>query len=105
MSTIFYIPPYISGFNSTLYLTSRRLSLSGDEYQEFWRNVQFTVDKDVVRTDRSHPYYAGQDNPNIQKMRYCVSKSNMLLSNNCSRIWEKLINELKNALVCRNTTE
>jgi len=50
-------------------LHEKRLSLSGDDYETFWRKVQFTVDKDVVRTDRSHPYYAGQDNPNIQKMR------------------------------------
>lgn len=47
-----------------------RLSLAGEEYETFWKNVQFVVDKDVVRTDRSQPYYAGQDNPNVQKMRY-----------------------------------
>ena len=55
-----------------------RLSLSGKEYEEFWKNVQFIVDKDVVRTDRSHPYYAGQDNPNVQKMRYVSMTLNSL---------------------------
>lgn len=48
---------------------NKRLALSGESYETFWKNVQFTVDKDVIRTDRSHPYYAGQDNPNVQKMR------------------------------------
>ena len=47
-----------------------RLALCGEDYELFWKKVQFTVDKDVVRTDRSNPYYAGQDNPNVQKMRF-----------------------------------
>ena len=50
-------------------IQERRLALTGDEYEDFWRRIQFTVDKDVVRTDRSHPYYAGQQNPNLDKMR------------------------------------
>ena len=56
-------------FDLVPYCILFRLSLVGEEYDTFWKDVQFTVDKDVVRTDRSHPYYAGQDNPNIQKMR------------------------------------
>ncbi|XP_065659329.1 TBC1 domain family member 16-like isoform X5 [Hydra vulgaris] len=48
---------------------AKRLALSSEEFQVFWRKVQFIVDKDVVRTDRLHPYYAGQDNPNLQIMR------------------------------------
>lgn len=39
------------------------------EYDKFWLNVQCTVDKDVVRTDRSHPYFSGNDNPNVEIMR------------------------------------
>lgn len=35
----------------------------------FWRNIQCTVEKDVVRTDRSHPFFAGDDNPNIEVMK------------------------------------
>ena len=46
-----------------------RLSLAGEEYEKFWKDIQFTVDKDVVRTDRSHPFFTGEDNPNIEKMR------------------------------------
>lgn len=46
-----------------------RKSKSEEEKQHFWRAVQCTVDKDVVRTDRSHPYFAGDDNPNVAIMR------------------------------------
>ena len=40
--------------------------MSPDEHQQFWRSVQSTVEKDVVRTDRTHPYFMGDDNPNIE---------------------------------------
>ena len=43
--------------------------MNGDEKEAFFRNVQCTVDKDVVRTDRSHPYFKGYNNPNIDIMR------------------------------------
>ena len=44
--------------------------MTEEEHEIFWRKVQCTVDKDVVRTDRSHPYFAGESNPNVQIMRY-----------------------------------
>jgi hypothetical protein len=50
------------------------------EYDKFWLNVQCTVDKDVVRTDRSHPYFAGNDNPNVEIMRYTLVVPFMLIS-------------------------
>ena len=56
-----------------------RLSLTGEEYEKFWKNIQFTVDKDVVRTDRSHPFFTGQDNPNVEKMRYVIYMSFFLV--------------------------
>ena len=46
-----------------------RLSMSPDEHSEFWRKVQFTVDKDVVRTDRSNHFFRGENNPNVEIMR------------------------------------
>ncbi|XP_020621447.1 TBC1 domain family member 16-like [Orbicella faveolata] len=46
-----------------------RRNRSQEEEQQFWRAVQCTVDKDVVRTDRSHPYFAGDGNPNVEIMR------------------------------------
>ncbi|XP_032097329.1 TBC1 domain family member 16 isoform X1 [Sapajus apella] len=47
----------------------RRLSMPPEEHRAFWRNVQFTVDKDVVRTDRSNQFFRGDDNPNVESMR------------------------------------
>jgi hypothetical protein len=43
--------------------------MSPEEQQNFWRNVQCIVEKDVVRTDRGNPYFAGEDNPNIDVMK------------------------------------
>ncbi|KAG9343868.1 hypothetical protein JZ751_013252 [Albula glossodonta] len=47
------------------------LSMSPEEHSEFWRKIQFTVDKDVVRTDRSNLFFRGENNPNVEIMR-CV---------------------------------
>lgn len=44
--------------------------MTPEERGAFWRNVQFTVDKDVVRTDRSNEFFRGEDNPNVESMRY-----------------------------------
>ena len=46
-----------------------RESMSNEEQAVFWRNIQCTVEKDVVRTDRSHPYFRGEDNPNIEVLK------------------------------------
>lgn len=43
--------------------------MSPEEHSEFWRKVQFTVDKDVVRTDRSNDFFRGENNPNVEIMR------------------------------------
>uniref|UniRef100_A0A8C8VKF0 TBC1 domain family member 16 n=1 Tax=Pelusios castaneus TaxID=367368 RepID=A0A8C8VKF0_9SAUR len=50
-------------------IQQKRLSMTPHEHQEFWRNVQFTVDKDVVRTDRGSQFFRGEDNPNVETMR------------------------------------
>ncbi|NXR08179.1 TBC16 protein, partial [Semnornis frantzii] len=50
-------------------IQEKRLSMTPDEQKDFWRNVQFTVDKDVVRTDRSNQFFRGEDNPNVETMR------------------------------------
>ncbi|KAH9384012.1 hypothetical protein HPB48_025995 [Haemaphysalis longicornis] len=43
--------------------------MSPAEREAFWRSVECTVEKDVVRTDRTNPFYAGDDNPNIELMK------------------------------------
>uniref|UniRef100_A0A673WCB7 TBC1 domain family, member 16 n=1 Tax=Salmo trutta TaxID=8032 RepID=A0A673WCB7_SALTR len=53
------------------HIQQRRLSMSPEEHSDFWRKVQFTVDKDVVRTDRSNHFFRGENNPNVEIMR-CV---------------------------------
>ncbi|XP_069339042.1 TBC1 domain family member 16 isoform X1 [Eulemur rufifrons] len=50
-------------------IQQKRLSMMPEEHRAFWRNVQFTVDKDVVRTDRSNQFFRGEGNPNVESMR------------------------------------
>ncbi|KAM4691469.1 TBC1 domain family member 16 [Rhinophrynus dorsalis] len=50
-------------------IQNKRVSMSPSAQKDFWRNVQFTVDKDVVRTDRSNQFFRGEDNPNVEAMR------------------------------------
>ncbi|KAL2764547.1 TBC1 domain family member 16 isoform c [Daubentonia madagascariensis] len=50
-------------------IQQKRLSMTPEEHRAFWRNVQFTVDKDVVRTDRSNQFFRGEGNPNVESMR------------------------------------
>ncbi|XP_032932833.1 TBC1 domain family member 16 isoform X3 [Catharus ustulatus] len=50
-------------------IQEKRLSMAPDEQKDFWRQVQFTVDKDVVRTDRSNQFFRGEGNPNVETMR------------------------------------
>lgn len=50
-------------------IQKRRLSMNPEQTERFWRNVVCIVEKDVVRTDRANPYYAGEGNPNIEVMK------------------------------------
>ncbi|XP_018092690.1 TBC1 domain family member 16 S homeolog isoform X2 [Xenopus laevis] len=50
-------------------IQKKRVSMSPTAQKDFWRNVQFIVDKDVVRTDRSNQFFRGEDNPNVESMR------------------------------------
>ena len=61
-----HICSYISGNHSNYIF---RDSMSEEDKQMFWRNVQCTVEKDVIRTDRSHPYFRGENNPNIEVLK------------------------------------
>uniref|UniRef100_A0A1B6D4D2 Rab-GAP TBC domain-containing protein n=2 Tax=Clastoptera arizonana TaxID=38151 RepID=A0A1B6D4D2_9HEMI len=50
-------------------LTSRRHSLEGAAKERFQRKVQCVIEEDVIRTDRSNPYYAGEHNPHVDIMK------------------------------------
>ncbi|GFR74313.1 TBC1 domain family member 16 [Elysia marginata] len=59
-----------------------RESQSPEAQEWFWRNIQCIVEKDVVRTDRSHPYFRGENNPNIVVLKnillnYAVANPDM----------------------------
>ena len=60
----------LAGLNiGTIKFLCCRESMSQEEHDKFWRTTQCTVEKDVVRTDRSHPYYEGDDNANIEILK------------------------------------
>ncbi|KAL7989551.1 hypothetical protein Chor_012217 [Crotalus horridus] len=67
----FSLGPIIIIIISSSSSSSSTFSCNGkeDEQKAFWRNVQFTVDKDVVRTDRSNQFFRGENNPNVETMR------------------------------------
>lgn len=51
-------------------ITRRRLySMSPEQQAQFWRSVQCVIEKDVVRTDRANPYFAGEGNTNVETMK------------------------------------
>ena len=70
--------------------------MTEDEREIFWRNTQCIVEKDVVRTDRSHPYFKGEDNPNIEILKYenFLQKSlpiKIYLEENISKFYDMLV--------------
>ncbi|KAK0053142.1 TBC1 domain family member 16 [Biomphalaria pfeifferi] len=63
-------------------IRKKRESMDLEEQQQFWRSIQCIVEKDVVRTDRSHPYFRGDNNPNIEVLKnillnYAVANPSM----------------------------
>ncbi|XP_061702468.1 TBC1 domain family member 16 [Syngnathoides biaculeatus] len=78
----------------------RRLSMSPEEHSEFWRKVQFTVDKDVVRTDRNNQFFRGDNNPNVERMRrillnYAVFNPDMGYCQGMSDLVAPLLTEIR----------
>uniref|UniRef100_A0A8C6WP20 TBC1 domain family, member 16 n=1 Tax=Neogobius melanostomus TaxID=47308 RepID=A0A8C6WP20_9GOBI len=78
----------------------RRLSMSPEEHSAFWRKVQFTVDKDVVRTDRSNQFFQGENNPNVEIMRrillnYAVFNPDMGYCQGMSDLVAPLLSEIQ----------
>ncbi|XP_041978393.1 TBC1 domain family member 16 [Aricia agestis] len=51
-------------------ITKRRLErMTPEQHAVFWKNVQSVIEKDVVRTDRGNPFFAGDNNYNIEIMK------------------------------------
>lgn len=81
-------------------IQQRRLSMSPEEHSAFWRKVQFTVDKDVVRTDRSNQFFQGENNPNVEIMRrillnYAVFNPDMGYCQGMSDLVAPLLSEVQ----------
>lgn len=49
-----------------------RDAMSAAEFDAFHKTVQCTVEKDVVRTDRSNPFFRGDDNPNVELLKHIL---------------------------------
>lgn len=51
-------------------ITRRRLErMTPEQHALFRKNVQCVIEKDVVRTDRGNPFFAGENNYNIEIMK------------------------------------
>ncbi|XP_045497157.1 TBC1 domain family member 16 [Colias croceus] len=51
-------------------ITKRRLEkMTPEQHAKFWKSVQSVIEKDVVRTDRGNPFFAGENNYNIEIMK------------------------------------
>lgn len=77
-----------------------RQLMTSEEKERFWRATQNIVEKDVVRTDRLHPYYAGDDNPNVDMLKeillnYAAAHPKLGYSQGMSDLLAPLLAELK----------
>lgn len=80
-----------------------RCNMNSEEAKQFWRNVVCIVEKDVVRTDRANPYYAGEDNPNIPIMKnillnYAVYNARLGYTQGMSDLLAPLLVELNSEI-------
>ncbi|TMS37035.1 hypothetical protein L596_004057 [Steinernema carpocapsae] len=50
-------------------IRKRRLKVTMTSSKTKWTSVENTIVKDVVRTDRKNPFFAGDNNPNMDTMR------------------------------------
>ncbi|CAH1645655.1 unnamed protein product [Spodoptera littoralis] len=51
-------------------ITTRRLEkMTPEQHAIFWKTVQCVIEKDVVRTDRGNPFFAGENNYNVEIMK------------------------------------
>lgn len=57
---------------------NRRLKRSTTTMKEIWTDIENTVVKDVVRTDRNNPYFEGEDNPNMITMKLVGARGKIL---------------------------
>ncbi|XP_015433731.1 PREDICTED: TBC1 domain family member 16-like [Dufourea novaeangliae] len=84
-------------------IQKRRTTMNPKQAEHFLRNVVCIVEKDVVRTDRGNPYYAGENNPNIEVMKnillnYAVYNSRLGYTQGMSDLLAPLLAELNSEI-------
>ncbi|XP_050298950.1 TBC1 domain family member 16 [Anthonomus grandis grandis] len=108
---LLHVYPYQSTFEERLQIaeirrqeyeeiTRRRLDLNENQLNQFRRKIQSVVEKDVVRTDRSNPFFAGDNNPNLIVMKnillnYAVYNSGLGYTQGMSDLLSPVLCELK----------
>ncbi|CAH1999674.1 unnamed protein product [Acanthoscelides obtectus] len=81
-------------------ISRRRLDLNENQVNHFKRKIQSVVEKDVVRTDRGNPFFAGDNNPNLTIMKnillnYAVYNSGLGYTQGMSDLLAPVLFELK----------
>lgn len=81
-------------------ITRRRLDLNENKLNQFRRKIQSVVEKDVVRTDRGNPYFAGDNNPNLVIMKnillnYAIYNTGLGYTQGMSDLLSPVLCELK----------
>ncbi|XP_023310407.1 TBC1 domain family member 16 [Anoplophora glabripennis] len=77
---LLHVYPYHSTFDERIQIAEirrqeyeeisrRRLDLNENQMNQFRRKIQSVVEKDVIRTDRGNPFFAGDNNGNVGLMK------------------------------------
>lgn len=82
-------------------IRKQRESMNEEEQEQFWRRIQSIVEKDVIRTDRSHSYFKGEDNPNIEVLQnillnYAVAHPHLGYTQGMSDLLAPVLAEIQN---------
>ncbi|KAK3598747.1 hypothetical protein CHS0354_028799 [Potamilus streckersoni] len=82
-------------------IRKKRESMNEEEHETFLRNIQCIVEKDVVRTDRSHHYFRGENNPNIEILKnillnYAVANPKFGYTQGMSDLLAPVLAEIQN---------
>ncbi|XP_056629757.1 TBC1 domain family member 16 [Diorhabda sublineata] len=108
---LLHVFPYLSTFEERIQIAEirrheyeeinrRRLELSENKLHQFRRKIQSVVEEDVVRTDRGNPFFAGDNNPNLQIMKnillnYAIYNSGLGYTQGMSDLLAPVLYELQ----------
>uniref|UniRef100_A0A6P7GUC7 TBC1 domain family member 16 n=1 Tax=Diabrotica virgifera virgifera TaxID=50390 RepID=A0A6P7GUC7_DIAVI len=108
---LLHVYPYLSTFEERIQIAEirrheyeeinrRRLELNENKLHQFRRKIQSVVEKDVVRTDRGNPFFAGENNPNLEIMKnillnYAIYNSGLGYTQGMSDLLAPVLYELQ----------